>query len=202
MEALVSRLCHDLAGPASAVSNGIELLGEAGAEPGDESLAMVERSIATAINRLKVFRLAFGQAGGREAIGFEELRTLAEAFLAEGHARVRFDDAQGGAEDRPVGLFRGVLGAIFVANDAMPRGGEILVEFRDDLVRLTARPDRGALIVECFSGGRFTPTQKHPVPSAGPRAAPVNALRLLVDHAGIPFALEGDESILSISFWR
>ncbi|MCR9257470.1 MAG: histidine phosphotransferase family protein [Alphaproteobacteria bacterium] len=199
MEALVSRLCHDLAGPASAVANGLELISEMGAEPGDEALQMVEGSIGSAIARLQFFRLAFGQAGGRSGIAMDQLRSVAQGLLAEGRATLTVEDPHASAQDEPVGLFRAVLGSVFVANDAMPRGGTIAVVFDKESVTVRATPAQGKLTVEGFSGGQFAASGNHSGPTASPRSAAVCALRLLAEGAGIALALEGDEDILSIT---
>ncbi len=61
LEAVCSRLCHDVINPVSAVNNGIELLQE---QPQDtEIAALITENAQTAQMRLKLFRAAFGRRG-------------------------------------------------------------------------------------------------------------------------------------------
>ena len=55
-----SRICHDLISPIGAVTNGLELMSMAGGT-GPE-LELVNESAANANARIRLFRLAFGQA--------------------------------------------------------------------------------------------------------------------------------------------
>ncbi|HJN25085.1 MAG TPA: hypothetical protein QGG18_05240, partial [Rhodospirillales bacterium] len=57
---LSSRLCHDLAGPAGAVHNGMELVDEMGVDEGGDALKMVFTSVEQLSARLGFFRMAFG----------------------------------------------------------------------------------------------------------------------------------------------
>lgn len=58
---VASRLCHDLASPLGSVSNGLELLSLTGDASGPEYDLSVQ-SAQSAIARLNIYRLAFGQA--------------------------------------------------------------------------------------------------------------------------------------------
>jgi histidine phosphotransferase ChpT len=118
-----SRLCHDLISPIGAIGNGVELLMmEAGAAPSPE-LSLIHDSVAQANTRIRLFRLAFGQAGAGQRPGRAEVQGLLLdlgrggrlAFLAEGLAEM----------DRPSAkrLFLGLL----CLESAFPWGGQVVI---------------------------------------------------------------------------
>lgn len=81
---LVTRLCHDLAGPLGAVATGVEFLSEAG-EADPSSLGLIASSAKSAIDRLKLLRTALGRAGGQDGADLPVL--LAGYFEAVQGAR-------------------------------------------------------------------------------------------------------------------
>ncbi|GHC62821.1 histidine phosphotransferase family protein [Neogemmobacter tilapiae] len=120
---LGSRLCHDLISPIGAIGNGVELLMmEAGASPSPE-LALVNDSVAQANTRIRLFRLAFGQAGVGQRLGRAEVQGLLLdmgrggrlAILAEGLGDL--DRAQAKR------LFLGLL----CLESAFPWGGQVVI---------------------------------------------------------------------------
>lgn len=62
-ELLAARLCHELAGPITALANGADLLSEPGSELDRETLALVEESARRASDRLQFYRFAYGFSG-------------------------------------------------------------------------------------------------------------------------------------------
>ena len=92
VQLLCSRLCHDLAGPAGAVHNGVELLEELGGEDG-AALGLVATSVEQLNGRLGFYRLAFGLggAGGRKPV-LDEARDMARAFLSGGRTSLDWPD--------------------------------------------------------------------------------------------------------------
>jgi histidine phosphotransferase ChpT len=120
---LGSRLCHDLISPIGAIGNGVELLLlEAGPKPSPE-LALVNDSVTQANARIRLFRLAFGQAGAGQRLGRAEIQGLLAdlgqggrlAFLAEG-----LGDMDRKAAKR---LFLGLL----CLETAFPWGAQIVI---------------------------------------------------------------------------
>src|SRR5712691_824923 len=67
VELLAARLCHDLIGPISAISNGVELLADEEPEFARDAVALVGDSARKASGRLQFYRFAYGFSGGRLA---------------------------------------------------------------------------------------------------------------------------------------
>ena len=63
-ELLAARLCHELAGPITALANGVDFLCEPDSELDRETLALVGESTRRASNRLQFYRFAYGFSGG------------------------------------------------------------------------------------------------------------------------------------------
>ncbi len=63
---IATRLCHDMAGPVGAVSNGAELMGGDPAMVDAEALELLSSSAAGAAVKLRTLRGAFGMAGAVE----------------------------------------------------------------------------------------------------------------------------------------
>ncbi len=62
-ELLTARLCHELAGPITALANGIDLLCEPGSDLDGETLALVGDSMRRSSLRLQFYRFAYGFSG-------------------------------------------------------------------------------------------------------------------------------------------
>lgn len=62
-ELLAARLCHELAGPITALANGVDLLCEPESELDRETLALVDESTRRASTRLQFYRFAYGFSG-------------------------------------------------------------------------------------------------------------------------------------------
>ena len=81
LSALVSaRLCHDLISPMGAIGNGLELLQLAGGAGGPE-LALVNDSLATALAKLRFYRVAFGPADAQARQSLEEAAQITDAMF-------------------------------------------------------------------------------------------------------------------------
>ena len=135
VQLLCSRLCHDLAGPAGAIHNGMELIQESDGDD-DGALGLVASSVEQLNGRLAFYRLAFGVGGmsGRKPV-LSEARDLASSFLKGGRITLDWPDTSGLAGDRDVDQKRFVaaikllLNMIIFGAAALPRGGVLEVEF-------------------------------------------------------------------------
>lgn len=116
-----SRICHDLISPIGAVTNGLELMSMGGGQ-GPE-LDLVNESAANANARIRLFRLAFGQAAPDQSTGGQEIRGILEAVY--GKSRVAIDWTP------PSELTRADAQALMLAllccEQAIPQGGTITV---------------------------------------------------------------------------
>lgn len=131
---LCSRLCHDLIGPAAAVSAGGELMldEDASAADGADVRDLIVESGRQLAGRLSFFRVAFGPAAARAGgLSRAQVRELAQGFLHGG--RVQLDwPATTGADDRSLAAdaARVLLCLILLAVDALPHGGRLGVGIR------------------------------------------------------------------------
>src|ERR1700743_2816746 len=80
---LCSRLCHDLLSPIGALNNGIELLtDEHDPEMRARCLGLLAESARASPNKLKIFRLAVGAAGGfGDSVDMREVRAAIEGLF-------------------------------------------------------------------------------------------------------------------------
>lgn len=121
IELLCSRLCHDLVSPVSAIGNGVELLEESGVDMSDEAMQLIAQSADIAARRLKMFRMAFGAAGGQDDIRLADVRVLMDGWFQGGKIAVRWDID--GIDDVPRGLPKLLLIAALLCDESLPLGG-------------------------------------------------------------------------------
>ncbi|MBU6442559.1 MAG: histidine phosphotransferase [Alphaproteobacteria bacterium] len=128
---LVSRVCHDLVSPVSAVGNGLEVLAdERDAGMRADALALVTSSAEQVAARLKFSRIAFGAAGavGAELDLTEVCRLIDGVFLG-----TKMELAwQAPPLNWPKNWAKLLMNAALVVADSLPRGGRIAVETSED----------------------------------------------------------------------
>ncbi|MDE1148268.1 MAG: histidine phosphotransferase family protein [Azospirillaceae bacterium] len=125
VELLCSRLCHDLISPVGAIANGVELIEEMGQSMADEAMSLIADSADQAARRLRLFRLAYGAAGGSSAFTAAEARTVLSAWFRGGRVRLEWPaDVMPKAED---GLLKLALNLGLLAEEALPHGGVVTV---------------------------------------------------------------------------
>ena len=129
LTALVSsRICHDIINPVSAISNGLEMLGE---EPDEEmreaAMDLIRKSALQASAKLQFARLAFGAAGSAGAeIDLRDAEKVARDFVeGSGKHEVLW---QGPAVTLPKNKVKLLLNLVALAALALPRGGTVSVE--------------------------------------------------------------------------
>lgn len=144
---LISRICHDLAAPAGAVGNGIEMLREDGGAGLSDAIELLEFSSNETLRRLQFFRLAFGAAGGLgAATPLSGAREVAVGFFAERKANLDWPD--GGPAELPQPAVKLALNLVLLAADALPRGGTVAVSLVPGRLTVTAAGDRPDLRTE------------------------------------------------------
>lgn len=126
-EMLVTRLCHDLAGPIGAVSNGAEFLLEEGFEMGEEALRLVADSAQQAVERLQFYRSAYGRVNGEGEESITELREKILHFYSSSRMEIdwnlHFTEAGNYALSRRTA--RVVLNLFILISTMLPRGGKV-----------------------------------------------------------------------------
>lgn len=77
-----SRICHDLASPLGAISNGLELLELSGVSPSPE-LSLLNDSIKAANARVEFFRIAFGAASSEARLSQRMAQKTLALYFAD-----------------------------------------------------------------------------------------------------------------------
>ena len=125
VQLLCSRICHDLAGPVGAVSNGLELVREMAGTPDTEAMDLVGLSAGQMFQRLRFFRVAFGLALGAIRTTTEARDLVTPAVIGE---RCTFvwpgsePDAALPVGDQGLKL---MLNMSLLSGETLPRGGEV-----------------------------------------------------------------------------
>lgn len=181
MELLCSRLCHDLVGPVGAINNGVELLDDGG-DLGGEALDLIADSAETAAARLRLYRVALGASGG-QSLSQGDARAALEGWFRGGKARLEWVAA---ADAAPPGLLKLVLLAALLAEESLPRGGNVRVSGTNTGVSVKAAG------VGCALRPEMGPALAGQVAEAdlGPRSVLSHAVPLIAAAYGLTLAVE------------
>jgi len=124
---LVSRVCHDLVSPVGAVVNGLEVLeDERDASMRADALKLVTSSADQAAARLQFARIAFGAAGSAGAeLDLNEVGRTVKGLALGGKVQI---DWQAAHVNWPKDWAKLLMNATLLASDALPRGGNVVVQ--------------------------------------------------------------------------
>lgn len=147
---LCSRLCHDLLSPVGAMNNGLELLAdEHDPEMRQRCMDLLAESAKSAADKLKFFRLAFGAAGGfGSEVDPKEARLVIEPLVtSSGRTSLEWAVPAGMMPKRAVKI---LLNLVFLANDALVRGGTLFVgaEARDGEQEIVIRAGGPKIVMD------------------------------------------------------
>lgn len=144
---LCSRVCHDIAGPTSAMGAALSVLDDEGAaDMRDDAIELLRTGAVSIRNKLEYARVCFGAAGSRGGeMTIQEIRGVAEPMFADARADLVFK-TEAGALDKSAG--RVLLNLIWMAIESLPRGGTVTVE-------ASASSDGGARLRVVASGPRI-----------------------------------------------
>jgi len=122
VELLFARLCHDLIGPISAISNGVELLTDEGAEFARDAVALVSESTKKALHNLQFYRFAYAFGGGGLAGPAPHL--LAADFFAQTKIEC---DYRAEVRELPFEEQKLACAMLALASEGLPRGGRLVL---------------------------------------------------------------------------
>jgi histidine phosphotransferase ChpT len=122
-ELLAARLCHDLAGPVAAISNGAELLGDDDPDFARDAAALIGDSARTAAKRLQLFRYVYGFS--RSGNAGPPPHALAAEYFAGSTIECDYPEAVRQLEPEWQRLACNLL---FVGAEGLPRGGRLVLE--------------------------------------------------------------------------
>lgn len=143
-ELIASKICHDLTSPVGAVSNGVEILEEMGAD--DDVISLISFSATQASAKLKTLRMAYGLGGADESIKLEQIHQVFGEFIG-GDNRVKQDwdpYMDPGFETRR-GFPKLLMCCLLLACDSLPKGGGISVRAEEnDTLLITAEGENAS----------------------------------------------------------
>jgi histidine phosphotransferase ChpT len=131
-----SKICHDVINPVGAIYNGLEILNEEDdAEAKSYALDVIRNVTEQASARLQFARFAFGAVGtAGSVIDLATAEQISRGFVGNGKHKLAWKGPGGHlSKDRAKLLLNLVASAI----NALPRGGEILVDIKGPLERAT-----------------------------------------------------------------
>lgn len=193
-EMLITRMCHDMAGPVSAINNGLEFLGD-DSDPAMQQQCKDLLSLSAQENlaKLQVFRLCFGQLKEISEVNVEEFIEIFQQYFANSPINLSWQSsASSGFSDVVSNHARRLIAnMLFVASMELAFGGVITLEQSDKLVTVTGTHDRiknDKDIKEIL--------QDNGLPDATPRNVPAFFLRNIVREAGmdITYHLTSEEN--------
>ena len=117
-----SRICHDLISPIGAIGNGIELLSMAGAAAGPE-MELISESVRNANDRIRFYRIAFGQASSDQAVSRSEAIAILAGNYDQSRLQVTWDLTVDCRRDEVKAAFL----AILCLESSLPYGGTVHV---------------------------------------------------------------------------
>lgn len=144
---LCSRVCHDIAGPTSAMGAALSVLDDEGAEDmRDDAIALLRNGAGQIRAKLEYARVCFGAAGSRGGdMALSEIKALATPMFAEARAELAWKTETGEISKTAA---RVLLNLIWLAVETLPRGGTVTIE-------AAASSDGGARLRVVATGPRL-----------------------------------------------
>lgn len=129
------KLCHDLSGIASTISNGVYILKDEHQEkgfPGDEIVTLVGESADNFVSKIKFFRQSFGYFDSSVTFEIKDLLEIIRGYLKIKEVTLEIEDTSlrlnlSQEQNFLVGKF--LLKIVIVANDTLIKGGKIKIDY-------------------------------------------------------------------------
>jgi len=140
---LCARLCHDLISPVSAARNGIAMaIEEKDGAMRAEAMDLTAEGLADAVDKLRVYRIAYGNAGAATTLA--EARKAAQALFSRGRVQIEWAD---GEDPGPDGV-RLLTNLVILGAEAVARGGVVKVAAPGDALSVTATGGRAGIAAD------------------------------------------------------
>jgi histidine phosphotransferase ChpT len=196
VELLCSRICHDIISPVAAISNGVELVTEMGADGLDDAMGLLNHSARQASVRLQTFRLCYGAGGSETLISGKTIYESFTQYIESDKVKLEWDLMNDTPyEDLNPGFFKVLLNAMLFARETLIRGGVVKVTKDGHSMSVTAEGEtvtvregmaealRGELAVD-----DLTPKTIHPY-----------VAYMFAKHFGFPMIFEQAEKSMRIT---
>ncbi|NBN65218.1 histidine phosphotransferase [Microvirga tunisiensis] len=198
LSALVSsRICHDIISPVGAIINGLEVLDEdSNGEMREFAMDLIRKSARQASAKLQFARLAFGAAGSAGAeIDLGDAQSVATALMENEKPNLNW---QVDRHLMPKNLVKLLLNLLLIANQCVPRGGEITI-------RMTGEPGKPNFELEAKGvnpriplGMQATLSGEEPERVDAHSVQPIYTL-LLARECGLRLELVKDEDVVRLT---
>jgi histidine phosphotransferase ChpT len=186
LEILASKICHDLISPVGAINNGVELIEDIGESVTEDAMKLISNSGQQAAKRLRLFRMAYGRAGG-EGVTLRDARNTAKDYLGQGKSALEWGDEPLPNElVEKAGGLKTLLCALTMAEDVLSHGGTITVE----------NMGQGASIVAGGSHATMSDAVKQAlagetaVEDVSPRSVHAYVTRCFAEHYGLKISVQ------------
>lgn len=132
-EMLCTRLCHDLTGPISAVSNGAEFISEEGFNMQGEAVELIVSSAFSAVSRLQFYRFAYGRVKGQGEASLDDKKQLVEDFFRGTNVTLDWPDQHGDAAALSISwrMARMLFNLLIIVSAGLLKGGTISVRLNE-----------------------------------------------------------------------
>ncbi len=199
VELLCSRICHDLVSPVAAIANGVELLGEMGADGLTDALGLLGHSGRQASVRLQLFRICYGAGGSETLVSGKMIYEAFLNFIESDKVKLEWDlmnDVPD--EDLNPGFFKVLLNAMLFGRECLIRGGTVSVKKNGMTMTVEARGETVTVregMAEALAGTL-------PVESLSPKTVHPYVTNIYSRHFGFPLTLVQEEKavILTITY--
>jgi histidine phosphotransferase ChpT len=195
VELLCSRICHDIISPVAAISNGVELVTEMGADGLDDAMGLLNHSARQASVRLQTFRLCYGASGSETLISGKTIYESFTQYIESDKVKLEWDLMNNTPdEDLNTGFFKVLLNTMLFARETLIRGGVVkvikdghsmVVEASGETVTVRegmAEALRGELDIEALTPKTIHPYMAH----------------IFAKHFGFPLTFEQGEKVIRI----
>lgn len=196
LELLCSRICHDVVSPVAAISNGVELLTEMGADGLEDSMGLLTHAARQASVRLQMFRLSYGAGGSETMVTGKMIYETFNQYIESDKVKLEWDLMNATPdEDLKAGFFKVLVNAMLFAREVLIRGGTVKVS-KDGYVMsveatgetVTVREGMAEALKGDIAVDDLTPKTIHPYMT-----------RMFADHFGYPLAYEAGENSIKIN---
>jgi histidine phosphotransferase ChpT len=196
VELLCSRICHDIVSPVAAISNGVELLTEMGADGLGDALGLLNHAARQASVRLQTFRLCYGAGGSEALVSGKMIYESFNQYIESDKVKLEWDLMNDTPdEDLNPGFFKVLLNAMLFARETLIRGGVVKVTKDGHSMTVSAEGEtvtvregmaealRGELPVE-----QLTPKTIHPYVAS-----------MFAQHFGFPMTFVQGDNLVKIT---
>jgi histidine phosphotransferase ChpT len=132
-EFLISRLCHDMAGPVGAINNGVELLKDPNPTYHAESIDLIEVSAKEAVARLLYFRQAYGNCKNQSGISMAAIKELVKNYYMGKNITFTWPEAHGDSDSmQPImpDIVKLVLNTVLIVSGTLIHGGNVAIKVK------------------------------------------------------------------------